>query len=928
MKREKRRWVLIAAAGLLAIFCSIVLISIPIMRNSFQELDDSITASSKMLQQMLPEINGNEHLYREIQEEMNIAVLTGFACQLEAEEEITAEEFETKCARYGVKDGFLSAPDGQVLISTDEDTAARYEASLREDGSGNSLFYSETLPDKRILVLEFSDEELDMLIDYSVAWVNRIQRIRIGQTGFACVLSQEGNIISHPEDRLLLDETAYFDLKNPMLQSGKLALYNLETQNISDRYYYSMFGRLIPFGDYQILCGVTLPEFFKNGFSGGMVFPLLLGIVLYVIIRYLFLLRTATRKNILRRLSVAALLGLILTFSFSLFLQAISQTALQMSAVDTHAKNAVDALERNDEISQYMSRWFENEQLKKCRLAADILCGERDTLSRGDVREISGMLGVTWCFLYDRNGNVVLTDSPYDHFSLSRREGSQSAAFLPLLEGVESLIQNPMPDDVSGKEMQYVGVSVRNERDLADGFVQIAVDRTRYGEMIDALGIRQEIENIGVNESEFAFALETDSGIIRYATDPDLVGSIIPTEAYESVGSSYNGYIKFSDGEYIGGIQRAGSYIIAAMRAKQPVTGAMLRVSLILSGILLAALAVFAVLLPQKSNQGETDGQIYPNTEEKLRAILQRVLFIICLLLTVQYFASFYSSQKYPHSGTALIEFIMNGDWEREPNLFSVSYSLFVAAFAAASFGLVSRVLNQLAEIGSPHVQTLCYLIKNVLKYSCVLVVLYYCLAQFGVDTRTLLASAGIMSLVIGLGAKDLITDILAGLFIIFERTFEVGDFVTIDNFNGIVQEIGLRTTKVAFQSNVKIFNNADIRKVVNRKGSKQNIVVELGIALDESLKHVEDVFNRDLPALKDIIPGALSAPVCSGVSEITDRIWKLRIILESDASKQAAARAELLRQLKLIAERNGICLAGKQLDIVKIEDPGDGERF
>ena len=575
-----------------------------------------------------------------------------------------------------------------------------------------------------------------------------------------------------------------------------------------------------------------------------------------------------------------------------------------------------------------MSRWFENEQLKKCRLAADILYGERDTLSRGDVREISGMLGVTWCFLYDRNGNVVLTDSPYDHFSLSRREGSQSAAFLPLLEGVESLIQNPMPDDVSGKEMQYVGVSVRNESDLADGFVQIAVDRTRYGEMIDALGIRQEIENIGVNESEFAFALETDSGIIRYATDPDLVGSIIPTEAYESVGSSYNGYIKFSDGEYIGGIQRAGSYIIAAMRAKQPVTGAMLRASLILSGILLAALAVFAVLLPQKSNQGETDGQIYPNTEEKLRAILQRVLFIICLLLTVQYFASFYSSQKYPHSGTALIEFIMNGDWEREPNLFSVSYSLFVAAFAAASFGLVSRVLNQLAEIGSPHVQTLCYLIKNVLKYSCVLVVLYYCLAQFGVDTRTLLASAGIMSLVIGLGAKDLITDILAGLFIIFERTFEVGDFVTIDNFNGIVQEIGLRTTKVAFQSNVKIFNNADIRKVVNRKGSKQNIVVELGIALDESLKHVEDVFNRDLPALKDIIPGALSAPVCSGVSEITDRIWKLRIILESDASKQAAARAELLRQLKLIAERNGICLAGKQLDIVKIEDPGDGESF
>ena len=49
-------------------------------------------------------------------------------------------------------------------------------------------------------------------------------------------------------------------------------------------------------------------------------------------------------------------------------------------------------------------------------------------------------------------------------------------------------------------------------------------------------------------------------------------------------------------------------------------------------------------------------------------------------------------------------------------------------------------------------------------------------------------------------------------------------------------------------------------------------------------------------------------------------RIWKLRIILECEPSLQFAARAQLLRELKLIADQNGLCLAGKQYDILEIE--------
>ena len=68
-------------------------------------------------------------------------------------------------------------------------------------------------------------------------------------------------------------------------------------------------------------------------------------------------------------------------------------------------------------------------------------------------------------------------------------------------------------------------------------------------------------------------------------------------------------------------------------------------------------------------------------------------------------------------------------------------------------------------------------------------------LKSFGVDTTTLLASAGVIVLIVGLGAQSLIEDVIAGLSIVFENEYEVEDIVIIDNFRGEIIEIGLRTT-------------------------------------------------------------------------------------------------------------------------------------
>ena len=83
---------------------------------------------------------------------------------------------------------------------------------------------------------------------------------------------------------------------------------------------------------------------------------------------------------------------------------------------------------------------------------------------------------------------------------------------------------------------------------------------------------------------------------------------------------------------------------------------------------------------------------------------------------------------------------------------------------------------------------TIVKLINSFIKYLLAIIAFMMILGAWGVDTATLLAGAGILSLVIGLGAQSLIADIIAGMFIVFEGEFQVGDIVIIDGWRGTVE--------------------------------------------------------------------------------------------------------------------------------------------
>ena len=144
---------------------------------------------------------------------------------------------------------------------------------------------------------------------------------------------------------------------------------------------------------------------------------------------------------------------------------------------------------------------------------------------------------------------------------------------------------------------------------------------------------------------------------------------------------------------------------------------------------------------------------------------------------------------------------------------------------------LMKRTLNlKVYKIEKKQQKTLFSLINNIVKYIIIGVVILMILDVYGIDTKTILASIGIIGLVIGLAVQDTLRDFLSGLFIILDNQYSVGDNVMINGFRGNVINLGLKTTRIkAYTGEVKIIANRNIMEVTNY--SKENSLANIDVS-------------------------------------------------------------------------------------------------
>ncbi len=226
---------------------------------------------------------------------------------------------------------------------------------------------------------------------------------------------------------------------------------------------------------------------------------------------------------------------------------------------------------------------------------------------------------------------------------------------------------------------------------------------------------------------------------------------------------------------------------------------------------------------------------------------------------------------------------------------------IFMVACCAAVMRIIALVFDKI-KLEDRHAETLKILLANVLRYVVIIFAIVFGLNMLGADILTVIASLGILALVIGFGAQSLIEDIFAGLFIIFEGRFYVGDIISVDGFRGTVRSIGIVSTQIADAGgNIKIINNSDIRTLVNLSEVRSVAVSIVSISYNADLIVAEKVIRDMAEKLPQMYPEVFpSAPVYAGVENLGESSVDLKLTAAVDEANIYAARRIMNRELKL----------------------------
>lgn len=205
-------------------------------------------------------------------------------------------------------------------------------------------------------------------------------------------------------------------------------------------------------------------------------------------------------------------------------------------------------------------------------------------------------------------------------------------------------------------------------------------------------------------------------------------------------------------------------------------------------------------------------------------------------------------------------------------------------------------------------VDTLRVLTNNIISYTIYFLAILMVLKQLGIDLQPVLVSAGVLGLAVGFGAQSLVRDVITGFFIIFEDQFAVGDTVTINNFNGTVQEIGLRVTRIrSWTGEVHIIPNGQITQVTNFSILNTVAVVDVSVAHEENIAQVEQVIAEVAQKVKEEMEEMVGDPQVLGVQAIGPTDVTIRVIAECKPNTHHAVIRKMRAMIKAEFDQRGI---------------------
>ncbi len=306
---------------------------------------------------------------------------------------------------------------------------------------------------------------------------------------------------------------------------------------------------------------------------------------------------------------------------------------------------------------------------------------------------------------------------------------------------------------------------------------------------------------------------------------------------------------------------------------------------------------------------------------EKKNKILVAIEITVISLFLLLFAGCIISELALPESALAI--WMKENVWDINGTLISLKSHIpvlinsLIYIFLVYAVCRVIRIIFKAKMEKNNRTKTIISLLDGFVKYACAIVIIILILQACGVDTAALVASVGVLTLVVGLGAQPLIADIIAGIFIIFEDEYHVGEIVTINDFRGTVLEIGIRSTRlIDAAGNIKIINNSAIGDVINLSRELSLAVVDCDFPYDIPIEVIENLLSDNFEQIAANIPAIKEGPYYKGVCMYKDSNVTIKIVAKCLEEDRFQVERDLNREYRRLLRENNIDISYPQVVI------------
>lgn len=248
-----------------------------------------------------------------------------------------------------------------------------------------------------------------------------------------------------------------------------------------------------------------------------------------------------------------------------------------------------------------------------------------------------------------------------------------------------------------------------------------------------------------------------------------------------------------------------------------------------------------------------------------------------------------------------------------------IALAILVVGWLLASW-LSRRAVHALGRIG----ETAASFIASTVRFTVILVAFVIAIIQLGVPSQTLVTIMGAMVVALGLGLKDTLTNVAAGIMLLVNRPFDVGDYVEIDGLAGTVKRINLFQTELNTYKNIRVFmpNQKVWDNPVQNYSHNPRRMVELPIGLDYS--HSPAACREAIAAALLKHPAVLTDPTpFIGLTELADSAVNFTVRVWVKTPDWSNVRYSLLDVIKEECEARGLSIPFPQR-VVHVKNESD----